>query len=435
MRGTDRGTRGETALLRDQRFLLFLSARTVSVAGYAITAVALPLLVLRLTGSAFATALVAAVEVLPYFVFGLVAGAVADRLDRKRLMLGCQFVAALSLASVPAASLAGFLTPVHVFVVAALVATCFVWFDAASFGALPALVGRDRLAGANSLVFTSATVVEVSFPAVAGVLIAAVGPALALGADAVSYLLAAVLLWRIPGSLQGVPRSPDRSDGDDTPVAALSGMRRTATDIREGLEFLWGHDVVRSLSLLGFGNSVTGGAVTGLLVVYGVQTLGLSTSDARIGALYSAAAAGGLVASMLLPRLSRTIPIGWITIGALTANPVFLVALALAPNLAIALPVYLLWAATWMLAIINGITARQLVTPDHLQSRVNTTARMIAWGGTPFGAILGGLIAETTSVRTAYLVMPVAVATSAALAWRSPLRRRDLMSTETARPG
>ncbi|MGL5824729.1 MAG: MFS transporter [Nocardioides sp.] len=82
-----------TGLLRDGPFRLFLSARTVSGAGYAITAVALPLIMLELTGSALVTSLVAAIEVVPYLAFGLIAGALADRMDRRRLMLSCQLVA------------------------------------------------------------------------------------------------------------------------------------------------------------------------------------------------------------------------------------------------------------------------------------------------------------------------------------------------------
>lgn len=420
-RGADEvGSAAEPLSLRhDRSFVLFLSSRTVSVAGYAVTAVALPLLVLQLTGSAFLTALVAAVEVVPYLVFGLVAGALADRVDRRRLMVGCHVIAALALATIPVASAAGVLTAGQVLTVALVTSTCFVWFDAASFGALPALVGRDRIVAANSAVFTSATLVELSFPVVAGILIATIGPALAIGVDAVSYCLAAVLLWWIPLGMQGAPRQKAEADG--------SPVRRVVKDIREGLTFLWHNDLVRSLSLYGFGNAVSGGAVTALLVVYGVRELGLSTSDWRLGTLFGAAALGGLSASLMLPRLVRAFPVGWISIGALTAHPVLLVAVAIAPSLAVALPLLVLWAGSWLLAIINGISARQLVTPDHLQGRVNTTARMIAWGGAPVGALIAGVIAQTSSVQTAYLVMPLAVAVSAALAWRSPLRRRDLV--------
>lgn len=90
-----------------------------------------------------------------------------------------------------------------------------------------------------------------------------------------------------------------------------------------------------------------------------------------------------------------------------------------------------LWAALPALAafqlavtvtVLNGICTRQLLTPSHLQSRVNTTGRMIAWGGTPVGALIGGAVAQATSVRIALLVLSVFVAGSAIAAWQSSLR-------------
>jgi MFS family permease len=140
----------EAPLLRDKAFVFFLLARTVAVVGSAITSVAMPLLVFQVTSSALVTSLVTAVQVAPYLLFGLVAGAMADRLPRRPLMLGCQAVSAAALLSVPIASWLGELTAPHAVVVAAVVATSFVWFDAGSFGALPALVGRARVGTANS---------------------------------------------------------------------------------------------------------------------------------------------------------------------------------------------------------------------------------------------------------------------------------------------
>lgn len=400
-------------LRRDPAFVRFLAARTVAVAGSAVTAVALPVLVLRLSGSAFLTAAVSAVAVLPYLVFGLLAGAVADRVDRRRLMLTCQVVAGTALATVPVADAAGALTTVHVLAAAAVVSTAFVWFDAASFGALPALVGRDRLPAANSLLFTSASVVDVAFPAVAGVLVATVGPALAVGVDVLAYAVAALLLASIRVPL-AAPRAP----------AAPTRLR---ADVREGLAFLWRQPVVRALSLFGFGQSLTAGAVSGLLVVYAVDALGIAADSGAVGAVYVAAAVGGLLAGAGLAPLSRRVPVGWITIGAFTANAVLVVALGLTTHPVTGLALLVAWSASSVLGIVNGITARQRVTPDALQGRVNTTARMVAWGGAPLGALAGGALATVTDVGTAYLLAASAVAVSAALAWASPLRRRDLL--------
>jgi hypothetical protein len=79
-----------------------------------------------------------------------------------------------------------------------------------------------------------------------------------------------------------------------------------------------------------------------------------------------------------------------------------------------------------MVIVLNGITYRQRVTPDRLQGRVNVTARMIAWGGAPFGAAVAGLVAEATSARAALFVMAAGVGTSAVVAWFTPLRDSEV---------
>ncbi len=204
-------------------------------------------------------------------------------------------------------------------------------------------------------------------------------------------------------------------------------MRRLPKGIGEGLHFIWQHPLVRWMTLLGFGNSVTSGGITGLAVVYAITTFGLAENDGRLGLLYTAGAAGTLTITLLLPRLLRRVPVGWITLAGLSATPLMVAGLVLAPNLVVGCVFYLLWSMYFVLVVQNGITYRQTVTPDELLSRVNTTARMIAWGGTPFGAILGGTITSFSEVGLDYLIMAVGVAISAILGWLSPLRQRKLL--------
>lgn len=403
-------------LRRDRAFVLFLTARTVSTAGTAVTLVAMPLLVLQRTGSPALASLVTAVEVVPYLVFGLVAGAVADRVDRRRLMVGADLVNAVALASVPLAAATGVLTTGHVLVAAAVVATGFVWFDAAAFGALPALVGRDRLGAANGVVWSIGTTVEVAFPAVGGLLVAALGAAYALAADSASYLLSAVALLLVPRAFQSA-------------ATAEATRGRLGADIRAGLAFIRHQPAVRTLTVLGVGNSLTAGAVIGLLAVYATRGLGLDVTDGRIGVLYTAPAVGGLLAALAVAPLGRRLPPGLISLAAFTANPLLLAGIALAPTLPVALVTTAAWATASSLAILNGITVRQLLTPDTLQSRVNATARLVAWGGTPFGATAAGLLAERLDVRTVLALATVPVAVSAAYGWVSGLRRLTLEAT------
>jgi len=400
---------------RDCAFVLFWLAQTVSGTGTSVTNVVLPILVFQRTGSPLQTAILSGLRVVPYLLFGLVAGALADRTDRRRLMVGCNLLNTALLGSIPAAALLGALSLPQIYLVATLSATAFVLFDAANFGALPALVGPARIVAANSALWSTSTFVGIAGPALGGVLATTIGPAPAVTLDALSYAFSAATLLLIAR-----PFNAARA------IATESGslMRRTLDDIQEGLRFLWGQPVIRILTGLGFGASFTSGAVYGLLVVYGVRALGLTAHDGRLGLLFATSALGALLPSLALPRLARRYQPGTITLIALALDLLFLVGLALAPTFGLGLVALLLWDTSYTLVVINGIALRQRVTPERLQSRVNATARMIAWGGTPFGAALGGALAQVATVRVAYLTMAGVAAATLAAGLLSPLRER-----------
>src|SRR5262249_23153944 len=150
-----------------------------------VTQVALPVLVYQLTGANLWTGFVAVAQALPYVFFGLFAGALADRFDRRRLMVGTDLASAVVLGTIPLAYAVGRLTAGHVLVAAFVAQGLFVFFDAANFGALSTLAGRDRLAAANSAVSGGGTAIEVTVPAVAGALLVVVAPAPLISLDVV----------------------------------------------------------------------------------------------------------------------------------------------------------------------------------------------------------------------------------------------------------
>lgn len=387
------------SLRGDSAFRRFFIAHAISITGTAVTQVVLPILVFQRTHSALVTSLLTTVEVAPYLVFGLFAGVLADRANRRRLMVRCDLAQSVLLGSVPVAASLGVLTTPHLFAVAVCSATVFVWFDAASFGALPALVGRDRVTAANGLLWTFDSIAFIAGPALGAGIAAATDPAFALGVDAASYIASAVLLRTISRPFEVTERAPGR-----VPWRA---------DLAEGLRFLWGHRVIRALTLGGFGNSLSFGAVLGLTVVLGVRRLGLSDHDARLGLLYSAGAVGSLIAAVALPRLTRRWRAVRLSVVALHATFALTIAIALTTSFHVAVALWVAWDLGVQLTILNGIAYRQRVTPDHLQSRVNVVARMMAWGGQPLGAAIGGGLAAAFDVRTAILVMSVAVGIAA----------------------
>ena len=394
----------------DTDFRRYLLARVISVAGTLVSLVALPVLVYQLTGSAAWTSAVAATEALPYLLFGLFAGAAADRVNRRKLMIAADLVCAVLLASVPIAWAAGGLTAPHVLVVAFLTQTMFVFFDAANFGALPALVGRERTTAAFSAVFGMSTVVEIAVPPLAALAVTMAAPAPLIVLDALTYAASAMLI-------RAIVRPLSTSDSSRPRQAVLA-------DVRGGLSFLWQNKIVRTLTLVGATHSAVGGAWIAMQLPWADRVLGVAPSgDARLAVLLSCWAVGGLIASRLVPRLTKTLGAARLALLALPASLGTGVLVIATSHWLVAIFTLVLWSTAFTTVVINGITYRQLVTPDELQGRVNTTARMLAWGiGHPAGAALAGAVAVWTDPRLGLASAVAVLAVGVIAAWCSPLR-------------
>jgi hypothetical protein len=315
---------------------------------------------------------------------------------------------ALLLATLPVAQAFGTPAAWHVLTVAFGLGCGFCWFDSAAWGARARLVGRDRLADANSLIVSSEIVFEIAVPAAAGLLAAVTDPTVVLALDAASYLASAALISRLRTNLDAL---------------APPGERRLLAEIGEGLRYVWRQPVIRTMTLTGFGFNLSAGGAFGLLVVYADEVLDMTPPDRRIGLLYTAAAVGSLVGARLLPAFSRRVGQGPVSIIAYGMYVVAVPALLIDPMFGAALLFWAVWDLARTSANVNGITVRQQLTPDELQGRVNTTGRMIAWGGTPFGALLGGLAAQAGGVTVAYLVLAVPAAAGCLVLLASPVRR------------
>jgi MFS family permease len=379
------------SLRAEPAFVRWAAAEGVSMLGTAVSGVVLPLVVYQTTGSAAQTGALFALRVVPYLLFGLVAGPIADRGNRRRLIIGGNLVEGALVATIPIAHALDVLTIAQIFVVALLSATAFVFSDAAVFGAVPALVGPERLPAANGFLSSLSAGSEIVGPVIAGVLVAAIGATNAIWIDAASFFVAA--------AVQATIRSSLREPGGTPPVSD-----RLRTTLTRALRFIRGERTVATLLLSGFGNSFAFGTVIGLLVPYAVEELGVPSNDSRIGLLYGALGVGSLAAGLVFARVFRpgrvrvltpsTLLLSGVLTAILAANTRWLTALVMIAAFS--------WAIT--MTIIVGITYRQLAAPDDLRSSVNVIGRMIAWGGQPFGAATGAAISATTDVPTAYIV-------------------------------
>ncbi len=403
----------DAGLLRDRQFVLYLASRGLSVTGSMATYIALPVLVYRTSDDAGLTALVAALEAAPYLLFGLLAGALTDRWNRKRVMVVADLLSAALLLTIPAAAALDALTVPHVMAIAFLGPTIGVFFDGAVFGAIPMLVGRGRIAEANSYVWSLQSMIEIVAPAVIGAALAVVSPAWILGFDAVSFLVSAMLLARIARPMWDASRARD-------PMSVQVVVR----DVREGLTFLVGHDGVRSMTIVGTLMMVSIGGYMALTVVWLDRVLGLGTEGWRFGVTYVAWAIGGLAASLTVPRLVTFVAPARITLVAVPFAAGFGVVTSRVTTWWVAALLYVGWAAAVTMVVVNSISYRQAVTPEHLQGRVNTAGRMLSWGiGWTGGALLSGILVGPLGLRPTALAFASVAVLAAAFAWSSPLRR------------
>jgi len=243
-------------VLEDGQFRWFLLSRGLSNVGSVATYIALPVLVYRSSGSASLTALVAACEAAPYLLLGLFSGALTDRWNRKRVMVAADVASTLLLATIPLAHAFAQVTIAHVLVVAFLGPAIGVFFDGAVFGAIPVLVGRDQIAVANSLTWSIQSLTEIVVPSVVGVMLAFLDPSWLLGADAVTFAASAACIAAITRPLYDAAR-----------VRARLSVSGVLADIGEGLTYLWRHEGVRTMTLIGALQCVCGGGFMALYVV------------------------------------------------------------------------------------------------------------------------------------------------------------------------
>lgn len=360
-------------------FWLFWSGQTVSNLGTSVTQFALPLLTFQLTGSAFNLALTMTATFLPYLLFGLVIGAWVDRLNRKRLMISVDILQALVIGSVPLAATFGFLSVWWLYGVGFLTSTLAIAFQAAEFAAIPSLVDQSDLVTANGRIQASYSAAMVIGPLLAGMLLALAPLADLMLVDSISFALSAVALAAIRSSFNG---------------AARERSTKLRQDIAEGLRYVLGHPVLRSISLMMALVNLFGSTIGAQLVLFAKQQL--QANDGQVGLLYSAGSAGVILLSLLAGPLRKRWSFSRVALGALMLSGVVELALSTTTHFWVAV---LLWALTSGLGIlfnINTSSLRQAIVPNEMLGRVMSIAGVLAWSAIPLGTFVGGLVIERT---------------------------------------
>ncbi|MDX6593127.1 MAG: hypothetical protein QOJ13_2323 [Gaiellales bacterium] len=354
----------------------------LSSAGSMFSWVALPVLTYQLTSSPVWTGAVAASSAVPYLALGLMAGVVADRRSRRKLMAYSDLASGAILTGVFVLSRVGTLHPAEVVAAALTVQSLFVFFDAANFGALPALVGRDWVLESNSVLYSVMSVVETTAPPLAGALLLVTDAPALLLVDAASFVASSWLIYRLPSSLEG-----DRARG------ALSWrvVRREAV---AALRYIRDTRPIRATTVGNACICVVTGGFAGQLIVWANQRLSASPGELSLSVVFVTWTLGDLVGAAGVTMLARRLgPLAEMR-ALITGTLIFGAALLTSQSLWMAVPLTVAWGACSTGALITGVSLRQSVSPERMVSTINTAGRMLTLGiGYPLGALVAGYLA------------------------------------------
>lgn len=364
-------------------FRRFWLASSASVFGDQLTLVALPIATYAETGSAVAVGVVASAEGVTALVLGMVAGALADRLPHRRVLVLTDLVQAAVLVALVAALLSSGPAFVALLAGSVLIGATRVLHDGAASAVVPTIVDDERLLLANSRVHAAEAGSTAVGPAVAGVLVRVGGPPLAFLADAATFVVSAVALARLPGI-----------DGADRPEVEVDlvaeGRSSLVADVREGLSALLGDAVMRRVVLVAAAVNVLAVCVESQFIPYAREVLGIG--GLGIGAFFALGGAAAVATSFVVG--TRTVARGDVLLGGLSVYAAAILVAGVAPGLVTVALAYVGAGVGIALVAVHVQAFRQRRFPVRLQGRVAMTVRALVLGALPLPLIGGGWLSD-----------------------------------------
>jgi predicted MFS family arabinose efflux permease len=379
-------TQGARPLRRNRDFVLLWSGQVVSTVGSEMSALAFPLLVLSLTGSARDAGIVGFARALPFLFVYLPAGVYVDRWNRKHVMLVADAGRALAIGSVAAWLALGRPPLAWLAVAAAAEGGLFVFFQLSESAALPAVVPKEQLPQAiaqNQARMQGAGLVGSPL----GGALYGLSRLLPFAVDAVSYAVSFVSLLFVRTPFQGERRPAERN------------LRR---EVSKGLVWLWRQRFLRSVTALVAGTNFVHQALSLVLIV---RMRDLGASPALIGGVFAILGAGSIAGALVAPWVQRRLPPPVVVLGSLWVWPVQTAALFLLPSpLALGAVTAAGFATGPIFNVVVG-AYRYALVPEELYGRVASASLLFAWGSIPLGALFAGYGIAAWGAKAMLLVL------------------------------
>lgn len=409
----DSGRTGLPSLWRDGDFRRLWAGQAASQLGEHGSLVVLPLIaVLTLHAEADQLGALRAAGQAPILLLSLFVGAWVDRWRTRTVMVLADLGRALALGAAAVAGLLGGLGLPALFLAAFAVGALSVFFDVAYQASLVRLVKRDQLVQGNSALEGSRSAAQIGGPALGGALVSLLSAPIAAASSGLFFALSFLTIRRIRRR-ESIPERSERPP-------------RVRRRIHEGLRFVVGHTLLRTVGLASAAFQFSFAAMMTVYLLFLPRELHLSGT--AVGLALAATGPGALLGSLLAARLPNRFGYGVVLVSAAAlGDGVLLCVPVLHGPSAVTIPalvaVNFVFGALGQLVNVTVMAVRQAVTPDGMQGRVAATITFVGMGLTPFGSLLGGLLAGEWGLRTSFLVTAGGMMLSPVLMALSPLAR------------
>jgi MFS family permease len=385
-------------------FRWLLASSLISNVGDGIALAAGPLLVASLTRDPLLVSMAVLAQQLPNLLFGLPAGAIADRFDRRRIVAAVNLVRAAALAVLTLTIVGGVVGIAFVLLTLFVLGTAEIFADVSSSSLLPRVVAREHLGIANARLHGSFLLTNLLVGPPIGAFLFTVGMALPFATNAACFALGAVLVTRVASDVGDL--AADR-------VGERSGLRK---EMAEGIRWLIAHPPMRTLALTIVAFNVTYGAAWSVLVLYASERLGMGAVG--FGLLTTAIAIGGIVGTSAYGKLERRFSLADIMRVGLVIETFTHLTLALTTSAALALVTMVVFGAHASVWGTTSTVVRQRAVPDELLGRVTGVYIVGVIGGMVIGTPIGGLLAREFGITAPFWFGFIGSAILVVLLWR-----------------
>ena len=376
----------ETSPLRHERFRLFYIGSIGTAFGYTMQATVAAWLMATLTPSALMVALVQTASTAPALLFGLVAGTLADIVDRRRVVLFTQVVLLLATLVLGGATLAGVIGPASLLALTFVIGIGFTFYMPAAQALVNDLVPRTELPPAVALAAVAFNVARAAGPAFAGAIAAWLGSGSALLASALFFIWMIVALRGWPTVAPAIPGIPE---------TLLSGIGSGLRYVRHSSPLL--ALIVRNLSF-----SVCASALWALLPVVARDQLGLGAGG--FGMLFGFFGAGAVVGALWIPRHLRQMSLDALVTGGHLVWVVAALIIAVAPVVAVAIVGTCAAGAAWVTVLASLSAGTQSSAPGWVRARAVSTNLVAMQASLALGSVIWGVLASAAGTRIALAV-------------------------------